>query len=144
VAAHVPSVVTAIVDDDATMQTFLATTHPSEAGAVISFVGIVRDHDGGRGVVELEYVGHPSASTVLQATAELVAAQHPLVSTLRVAHRVGLLTVGETALTAEVSSAHRAEAFAACSALVEEVKRVLPIWKRQVFTDASEEWVNSP
>jgi molybdopterin synthase catalytic subunit len=111
---------------------------------VIRFLGIVRDHDGGRGVVELEYVGHPSAATVLQETAELVAAQHQLVSSLRVAHRVGLLRVGEHALMAEVSSAHRAEAFAACSALVEEVKRVLPVWKRQVFTDASEEWVNSP
>ncbi|MCW2495868.1 molybdenum cofactor biosynthesis protein MoaE, partial [Jatrophihabitans sp.] len=95
-------------------------------------------------VAELEYVAHPSAAAVLQQTAEAVAGRHPQVSTLRVAHRTGLLAVGEYALLAEVSSAHRGEAFAACSALVEEVKRLLPVWKRQVFTDSTEEWVNSP
>ena len=139
-----PTVSTALLADTAAMQAFLSTSFPPDAGAVISFVGIVRDHDAGRSVAELEYVGHPSAADVLRETAEAVAARHPEVSTVRVAHRIGLLAVGEHALMAEVSSAHRAEAFAACSELVEEVKRALPIWKRQVFTDASEEWVNSP
>jgi molybdopterin synthase catalytic subunit len=139
-----PTVSTAILTDEAAMRAYLLVTAPAEAGAVVSFVGMVRDHDGGRGVTELEYVGHPSAAEVLQSAAEAVAARHPEVSSLRVAHRTGLLVVGEQALVAEVSSAHRAEAFAACADLVEEVKRVLPIWKRQVFTDASEEWVNSP
>jgi molybdopterin synthase catalytic subunit len=138
------SVITAILTDERAMRAFGSTTYPCEVGAVVSFVGMVRDHDGGRGVTELEYVAHPSAADVLQGAAEAVVARHSQITTVRVAHRIGLLVVGEQALLAEVSSAHRTEAFAACSDLVEEVKRVLPIWKRQVFSDATEEWVNSP
>ncbi len=113
------------------------------AGAVVSFAGVVRDHDGGRGVLELEYEGHPSAQAVL---AEIVAeiAADPAVHALAVSHRVGRLEIGEVALAAAVSTAHRAAAFAACARLVDEAKARLPIWKRQVFTDGTDEWVNCP
>ncbi len=113
------------------------------AGAVVSFAGVVRDHDGGRGVVELEYEGHPTAADVL---AEIVAgfAAEPEVRAVAVSHRVGKLEIGEVALAAAVSTAHRAEAFAICARLVDEVKARLPIWKRQVFADGTEEWVNCP
>jgi molybdopterin synthase catalytic subunit len=114
-----------------------------EAGAVVSFAGVVRDHDGGRGVVELEYEGHPSAEAVLAEVAAEVAAD-PAVYAVAVSHRVGKLEIGEVALAAAVSTAHRAAAFAACARLVEEVKARLPIWKRQVFADGTEEWVNCP
>ncbi|MEP6559920.1 MAG: molybdenum cofactor biosynthesis protein MoaE, partial [Nakamurella sp.] len=60
-----------------------------------------------------------------------------------VSHRVGLLRVGDAALAAAVSAAHRREAFDACSDLVDEVKRRLPVWKRQVFLDGSDEWVGT-
>ena len=60
-----------------------------------------------------------------------------------VSHRIGLLRVGDVALAAAVSAAHRREAFAACSDLVDEVKRRLPVWKRQVFDDGSDEWVGT-
>lgn len=139
-----PEVITAVLDDEESMQRFSDLPYAPEAGAVITFVGVVRNHDDGRGVTELEYVAHPSAPDVLQQTAEAVAKQHPDVTAMHVAHRTGLLAIGERALLVQVSSAHRAQAFAACSELVEEVKRVLPVWKRQVFSDASEEWVNSP
>jgi molybdopterin synthase catalytic subunit len=138
------TVVTAILTDGASMDEFAEIGHLTQDGALVTFAGVVRDHDGGRGVTELEYVGHPSAAEVLQRTAEQVAERHPKVSSMRVGHRIGLLAIGDRALLAHVSSPHRAEAFAACSELVEEVKRVLPVWKRQVFADASEEWVNSP
>ena len=114
-----------------------------EAGAVVSFAGVVRDHDGGRGVVELEYEGHPSAEAVLAEVAAEIAAD-PAVYAVAVSHRVGKLEIGEVALAAAVSTAHRAAAFAACARLVEEVKARLPIWKRQVFADGTEEWVNCP
>ena len=113
------------------------------AGAVVSFAGVVRDHDGGRGVVELEYEGHPSAEAVLAEVAAEIAAD-PAVYAVAVSHRVGKLEIGEVALAAAVSTAHRAAAFAACARLVEEVKARLPIWKRQVFADGTEEWVNCP
>ncbi|MEU7865698.1 molybdenum cofactor biosynthesis protein MoaE [Dactylosporangium sp. NPDC049140] len=113
------------------------------AGAVVSFAGVVRDHDGGRGVVELEYEGHPSAADVLAEVAAEIAAD-PAVRGLAVSHRVGRLEIGDVALAAAVSTAHRAEAFALCARLVDEVKARLPVWKRQVFTDGEEEWVNCP
>ena len=114
------------------------------AGAVVTFAGVVRDHDGGRGVVELEYSGHPTADKVIAQVAAEVAARSHGVRGVAVTHRVGLLLVGDVALACAVAADHRAEAFAACAALVDEVKRVLPVWKRQVFTDGTTEWVNCP
>ncbi len=112
------------------------------SGAVVLFSGIVRDHDGGRPVESLEYVGHPSAGAVLAEVAAEVAAD-PDVHSVAVGHRVGTLVIGDTALVAAVSAAHRQAAFAAGSRLVEEVKARLPVWKRQVFADGTEEWVGS-
>lgn len=113
------------------------------AGAVVSFQGVVRDHDHGREVTSLEYEAHPSAAEILRTVAEELAAD-PAVHAVAVSHRVGPLKIGEVALAAAVSTAHRAEAFAACARLVDEVKARLPVWKRQVFTDGTEEWVNCP
>ncbi len=114
------------------------------AGAVVTFDGVVRDHDGGRGVRELEYVGHPSMNEVVGAVAAEIAGRFEGVRTLAVAHRVGLLGIGDVALACAVAAEHRKQAFEACAELVDEVKRRLPIWKRQVFDDGSEEWVNCP
>lgn len=112
------------------------------AGAVVTFAGVVRDHDEGRGVTALSYTAHPDASSFLRAAAERIAAAHPEVA-VAVTHRVGDLAVGDLALCAAVSSAHRAEAFAACAALVDDVKATVPIWKEQSFDDGSTEWVGA-
>jgi molybdopterin synthase catalytic subunit len=115
------------------------------AGAVVTFSGVVRDHDHGRGVRELEYTAHPTAERVLGEVAAEVAARAPAgVRALAVSHRVGPLAIGDVALACAVAADHRAEAFAVCAELVDEVKRVLPVWKRQVFTDGTVEWVNCP
>jgi len=113
------------------------------SGAIVVFSGVVRDHDHGRPVVSLEYVGHPSAAEVLRACREEILAD-PLVHAVAVSHRVGQLQLGDAALVAAVSAAHRAEAFAACERLVDIVKQRLQIWKRQVFPDGADEWVNCP
>jgi molybdopterin synthase catalytic subunit len=113
------------------------------AGAHVLFCGVVRDTDHGRSVVELEYEGHPSAEAVLMEVAASFALR-PDVHSLAVSHRVGVLKVGDVALVAAVSTAHRREAFEICAELVDEVKRRLPIWKRQTFADGSDEWVNCP
>lgn len=111
-------------------------------GAVVSFAGVVRDHDHGRSVTELEYQAHPSAGAVVAEVAATIAARFPAVR-IAVQHRVGTLRIGDVALGAAVASAHRREAFAACSDLVDLVKERLPVWKRQVFTDGTDEWVGS-
>ncbi|MBA2388899.1 MAG: molybdenum cofactor biosynthesis protein MoaE [Geodermatophilaceae bacterium] len=113
------------------------------AGAVVSFGGVVRDHDGGRGVDALEYVGHPTAEQIIAEVAADIAASEDVYA-VAVSHRIGKLTVGDVALACAVSSAHRSEAFAACARLVDEVKHRLPIWKRQMFSDGTDEWVDCP
>jgi molybdenum cofactor synthesis domain-containing protein len=116
----------------------------SAAGAVVSFSGVVRDHDGGRGVQALEYTSHPSAGKVITRVARQIATAHPDVLALAVSHRIGSLTIGDSALACAVAAPHRTAAFVACAALVDEVKLQLPIWKRQEFADGTEQWVNSP
>jgi len=81
---------------------------------------------------------------VIARVAAQVAAGYPEAHALAVSHRIGPLAIGDSALACAVSAAHRQAAFAACAALVDEVKLQLPIWKRQEFTDGSEEWVNCP
>ncbi|HEY4267942.1 MAG TPA: molybdenum cofactor biosynthesis protein MoaE [Galbitalea sp.] len=112
------------------------------AGAVVTFAGVVRDHDGGRQVVALEYEAHPSAEETLRAVADEIGQSHPG-TRIAIVHRTGALVVGDLALACAVSSAHRAEAFAACSALIDEVKARVPIWKEQRFDDGTSEWVGS-
>ena len=112
------------------------------AGATVTFAGVVRDQDGGASVIELEYQAHPTAGAVVADVAADLAAREGVIA-VAVTHRYGLLGVGDIALVAAVSAAHRREAFEACSDLVDEVKRRLPVWKRQVFTDGHDEWVGS-
>lgn len=112
------------------------------AGATVSFAGVVRDHDGGRSVTELEYSVHPTAAAVVHEVAADIAARDGVLA-VAVTHRHGLLRIGDVAVVAAVSAAHRGVAFSACSDLIDEVKRRLPVWKRQVFADGTVEWVGS-
>ncbi len=121
-----------------------ALVSAAAAGALVTFAGVVRDHDGGRGVRELEYSGHPSAERIIQEVARDVAAGASGVRAIAVSHRIGPLRIGDVALACAVAADHRREAFVVCAELVDEVKRRLPIWKRQVFDDGSDEWVNCP
>ena len=119
-----------------------AADHPRAGGRVV-FSGVVRNRDDERDVVSLDYEAHPSAEQVLAEVAAEVAAD-PAVLALAVSHRTGHLAVGDVALVAVVATEHRREAFAICARLVDEVKHRLPVWKRQVFADGTDEWVNCP
>jgi molybdopterin synthase catalytic subunit len=123
-------------------EALLASVDDPAGGAAVCFVGRVRDHDGGRTVTALEYHEHPSAAGVVAGIAQEIAARDGVLA-VSVVHRTGLLGVGQIAIVAAVSAAHRAEAFTACSDLVDEVKHRLPVWKRQVFDDDTDEWVGS-
>jgi molybdopterin synthase catalytic subunit len=112
------------------------------AGAIAVFLGAVRDHDHGRGVTALSYAAHPTAAAELGRVAEKIAANHPIVS-LAVAHRTGDLQIGDLAVVAAVGAEHRDAAFAACHALIDELKATVPIWKHQFFAGGDSEWVNS-
>ena len=113
------------------------------AGAVVTFSGVVRDHDGGRPVRGLEYSAHPTAAAVVARVADEVAARATCVRAIAVSHRIGALAVGDVALACAVAADHRQAAFTTCAELVDEIKRALPVWKHQVFADGTDEWVNS-
>jgi molybdopterin synthase catalytic subunit len=113
------------------------------AGAVVGFVGAVRNHDGGRSVTRLDYSAHPSAQQTLDEVVAEVAAAAAGVRAIAVSHRIGTLAIGDAALVAAVSADHRGAAFDTCALLVETVKARLPVWKHQFFDDGTDEWVGS-
>ena len=113
------------------------------AGGEVLFVGTVRDNDGNRGVTGLSYSAHPSAEAELRRVAESIGAKYPDAIAVAAVHRVGDLDVGDLAVVVGVACAHRAEAFHACHALIDELKASVPVWKHQRFTDGSDEWVGS-
>ena len=111
------------------------------SGAVVTFCGDVRDHDGGKEVASLLYEIHPSAPEQIKLITQSIMGRFEI-EKVAVAHRYGNIAIGETAFAVAVSAAHRQAAFDACAAIVDEVKAKLPIWKHQKFTDGSDEWVN--
>ncbi|WP_199441152.1 molybdenum cofactor biosynthesis protein MoaE [Umezawaea beigongshangensis] len=133
-----------VTEEPLSVEEHAALVDDAGAGAVVTFAGVVRDHDGGRSVRELEYQAHPSAADVVADVVAELATRHSGVRAVAVTHRVGPLGIGDVALAVAVAAEHRREAFAACSDLVDEVKLRLPVWKRQVFTDGTDEWVNCP
>lgn len=115
----------------------------AEAGAVVGFAGVVRNHDGGRDVLRLEYSAHPHAEQTLFEVLVELAASAPGVRAVAASHRIGDLAIGDAALVVAVAADHRAAAFQTCARLVDTVKERLPVWKHQFFADGSDEWVNS-
>jgi molybdopterin synthase catalytic subunit len=101
------------------------------AGAVVSFVGRVRDHNDGMPITRLEYEAYPSMATreMLRIVGEIE--QRMPGTRLSVLHRIGKLEVGEAAIICAASAAHRSQAFAACRLLIDEIKASVPIWKRE-------------
>ena len=122
--------------DATAMETFVMD---DEKGALVTFRGVVRNHDHGLAVVSLEYSAHPDAARFLEDCCRTIATEtgHRVAA----AHRVGPLIVGDIALVAAVAAAHRGEAFAACERLVDLIKQTVPIWKRQHLADGATEWV---
>lgn len=136
---------TGVVDEAITLaehEAMVADAADGKAGAVVGFVGAVRDHDGGRTVTALHYSGHPTAATVLAEVVEHVSAVDG-VRAVAVSHRIGDLAIGDIAFVVAVAADHRRAAFETCSRLVDEVKARLPVWKHQFFDDGTDEWVNS-
>lgn len=137
----------------------IAAVESDTAGAVVSFSGVVRNHDGGKAVERLSYSAHPTAHQVMaDVVARLVAEQNAAgeeaagetsagkaVQPVRIwaAHRIGMLEIGDPALVCAVSASHRGQAFAVCSELVDRIKEQVPIWKEQFFADGTVEWVGA-
>jgi len=113
----------------------------SHAGAFVSFEGRVRDTNEDREVVGLEYEAYPPLS-LAEGTAIVREARD--VISARCVHRVGSLAVGDVAVWVGVMAGHRDEAFRACRFIIDEVKRRIPIWKKERYRDGSSTWIGLP
>ena len=133
----------AIRDTELSVDEVRAAVADPAAGGIALFLGAVRDNDEDRGVTGLGYSAHPSAEAELRRVAEDIIAKHEGVIGLAAVHRVGDLEIGDLAVVVGVSCGHRAEAFEACHALIDELKASVPVWKHQRFADGTTEWVGS-
>lgn len=133
----------AIRDTELSLDEVRAAVADPTAGGLVLFAGAVRDNDSDRGVTGLSYSAHPGAEAELRRVAEEIAAKYDDVIGLAAVHRTGDLAIGDLAVVVGVSCGHRAEAFTACHALIDELKASVPIWKHQRFADGSAEWVAS-
>lgn len=119
--------------DEATLAAGRALSGTS--GAVVCFTGVVRDREGDRPVAALDYeVFERMAERQFALIFDEMERRWPVAS-VRLAHRAGVVKVGEPSLWAEVIAPHRAEAFAACQFLIDEMKRTVPIWKKPLAAD---------
>jgi molybdopterin synthase catalytic subunit len=119
-----------------------ARVHSPSRGGIAAFVGQIRDHHDGRTVLRLDYSAY---APMAEAECERIVAEAEARWSVDVAlrHRVGSLAIGDTAVAVVAASAHRADAFAACRYVIEEVKRRVPIWKREHYADGTVTWVNA-
>ena len=120
---------------------FFSFTPAKSCGALATFTGIVRDHDHGRQVKKLYYDCYPSMAERMIKILVAEAKNQWGVDEIRVSHRIGSLEIGEVAVAIAVSSAHRAESFSACRFIIEEIKKRVPIWKKEIFENGASEWV---
>jgi molybdopterin synthase catalytic subunit len=125
------------------VQEVVAALADDASGGLTLFVGAVRDHDGGKDVTGLEYSAHPSALDRLRDVCDEVAQEYG-VRALAAVHRTGTLRIGDAAVIVATATAHRGDAFDATRALIDRLKRTVPIWKHQVFADGTDEWVGTP
>jgi molybdopterin synthase catalytic subunit len=129
-----------VIDRPIDVQALAAWAADPGAGAVLTFVGTVRDSKQGKRVVRIDYEAYaPMAVKVLRRIGEEMLARWPVCRAALV-HRVGRLEIGDASLALVVSAPHRAEGFEALRHAIESVKRDVPIWKKEVFEDG-EVWV---
>jgi molybdopterin synthase catalytic subunit len=123
------------------LASLVETVAAPDRGGIVTFIGTVRNHHQGRQVTGLSYSAYePMAESVCAAIRAEAERRWPVRAA--VVHRLGDLEIGDAAVAIAVASAHRDEAFAACRYVIEEVKRRVPIWKRERFADGTEEWVD--
>ena len=110
-------------------------------GAVLLFLGTVRDHSDGAAVEGLTYEAYQAMAERELARIAAEAAERAGTDRLAVVHRVGALAIGDVSVAIAVSTPHRAEAYDASRYVIEEIKKRLPVWKREHYVGAGSRWV---
>lgn len=118
-----------------------AAASPS-AGAMVTFLGTTRDHNDGRRVIRLEYEAYPEMAIAELSRIAATARERWPVERVAIVHRIGLVPIGEASVVIAVSAAHRRAAFEACHFVIDRLKEVVPIWKKEIFA-GGEVWIGS-
>jgi molybdopterin synthase catalytic subunit len=116
----------------------------ADCGAVVTFLGTVRDLTGERVTVALDYEAYPGMAEKKMAEIERDTRQRWPVGELAMVHRLGHLEVSEISVAVAVSCPHRAQAFDACRYAIDRLKELVPIWKKEHWADGATEWVHPP
>jgi len=113
-----------------------------DCGAVVTFLGTVRDLTDGKETIALDYEAHGRMADKKLAEIEHDTRQRWPVGEMVMVHRLGRLEVGEVSVAVAVSCPHRAQAFEACRHAIDRLKELVPIWKKENWADGSTEWVH--
>lgn len=114
----------------------------TDCGAVVTFLGTVRDLTDGRVTVALDYEAYPTMAEKKMAEIEVETRERWPVGEMVMVHRLGHLGQGEVSVAVAVSCPHRAQAFEACRFAIDRLKEIVPIWKKENWADGSTEWVH--
>lgn len=123
------------------LRELVASVSAPDRGGIATFVGLVRNHHQGREVLRLEYSAYGEMAE-REAAALLAEAEARWPVRLAARHRTGVLGVGDAAVAVAAAGAHRDEAFQACRYVIDELKRRVPIWKKEHFADGTTGWVD--
>ena len=131
-----------LTDQPIAVERVYQAVQSSQAGAVVLFLGTVREMTGGRITTALDYDAYPEmALTKMRELADETAARWPTVR-IAIVHRLGHLELGEISVAVAVSTPHRGESFEAGRHLIDRLKVVVPVWKKENWSDGSTEWVH--
>lgn len=131
-----------VVDTPLDVNEVIRAVEDPAAGATVSFTGTVRDNSLGKEVVALEYEAYPAAAEKMMARVADEIAERWGLRRVAIVHRTGLLTIGEASVVIAVSAPHRQEAFAACEYVLKRLKEIVPVWKKEAYTDGAT-WIGS-
>jgi molybdopterin synthase catalytic subunit len=114
----------------------------AQSGAIVTFIGTTRDHNEGRRVLALSYEAYAGMAEKELARVGREAKARWNIEQIAIVHRVGRVDIGHASVAIAVSAAHRSEAFEACRFAIEEIKRSVPIWKKELF-EGGELWIGT-
>ncbi len=124
------------------LQELVAFVTDPAAGALVTFIGTTRDNNEGRKVIALDYEAYPEMAEKELARLGEEAKKKWNIQRMAIVHRIGPVQITEPSVIIAVSAAHRADAFEACRFAIEEIKRSVPIWKKELF-EGGEVWIGT-
>ena len=131
-----------VTDKSIKLQELVDFVADPEAGAIVTFIGTTRNNNEGRKVIALDYEAYPEMAEKELARLGEEAKKNWKICRMAIVHRIGPVQITEPSVIIAVSAAHREAAFAACRFAIEEIKRTVPIWKKEVY-EGGEIWIGT-